>query len=158
MRHFPCRFCVVALAMTTAMVLSTRAPLWADGMVMRPATYAGSLEERAQEAIIIFNASPPKHEATEDLILKIRVEGAVSQFAWIVPFPNPPTVEKADEALFKELYDYVAFRNQPPRAAKMKGKFAAAGGMGGGMGVEVLSREIVGSYDVAVVREKSRAT
>ena len=140
--------------MTTATVLLTPAPLSADGMILPPAKYHGSLEERSQEAIIIFNSSPPHREAAEDLILKIRVQGAVSQFAWIVPFPNVPTVEKADDKLFKELYDYVAFRNQPPKAAGMKGNFGAGGGMGGGMGVEVLSREIVGSYDVAVVREK----
>ena len=157
MRYFPYRLCVVALAMMAAMILPGPAPLWADGKIMPPAKYKGSLEELAQEAIIIFNSSPPHGEATEELILRIRVEGEASEFAWIIPFPSQPTVKKADNELFKELYDYVAYRNRPVKSAGKKGAFGG-GGMGGGMAVEVLSREIVGAYDVAVVREKEPGT
>ena len=167
MKHFAYRFCVVAWAMMTPIILPGPAPLWADGTVRAPAKYKGSvhykegpLEERAQEAIIIFNSSPPQREATEDLILKIRVEGEVSQFAWVIPFPSQPIVSKANDKLFEELYDYVAYRT----ASIGPGMGAGMGG-GGGMGgrekakpVQVLSREIVGSYDVAVVREKKSGT
>ena len=155
MRYFPCCFWIIALAMMAAMIALGPSPLWADGMVTAPAKreYKGSLEERAQEAIIIFNSSPPKREATEDLILKIRVEGEVSHFAWIVPFPSQPTVTKADDKHFQELYDYVAYRTKAAKPAGMTGGLGGSGGVGGGMAVEVLSRQVVGSYDVAVVRE-----
>ena len=47
----------------------------ADGKVIPPRDYKGSLEERAQEAVIIFHGSDRRGGASEDLILKIRVEG-----------------------------------------------------------------------------------
>ena len=94
---------------------------------MPPAKYKGLLQERAQEAIIIFDSVPPQREATEDLILKIRVEGEATHFAWVVPFPSQPTVNKADEKLFKELYDDVGYRNRP---AKPAGKNGGQGGCG----------------------------
>ena len=118
-----------------------------DGMVVPPRDYEGSLEERAQEAIIVF-----LEEGQEDLILKITVHGAAAGFAWIVPFPNEPTVHKADKKIFRELFDYVQARRVRTRKGKNLGggsepKAAADGG------VKVLSRRVVGSFDVAVVRE-----
>lgn len=60
-------------------------PVFADGIVRPPRDYKGSLTEKAQEAIIIFQGSETPDEATEDLILKITIEGDVDQFGWIVP-------------------------------------------------------------------------
>ncbi len=79
----------------------------ADGKVVPPRDYKGSLEEKAQEAIIIFHGSEKPGDAVEDLILKITVQGETKSFAWVVPFPNEPQVQKADAKLFEELYDYV---------------------------------------------------
>jgi hypothetical protein len=125
----------------------------ADGKVFKPRNYEGSLEEKAQEAIIIFQGSKTPGEATEDLILKIGVRGRADRFAWVIPFPNQPKVEKEDAALFRELHDYVESRLAARREFKSKDK--AAGKKGEDVKpVEVLAREIVGSYDVAVVREK----
>ena len=127
----------------------------ADGKVVAPRDYRGSLEEEAQEAIIIYEAGKSAASGKEDMILKIRVAGEVASFAWIIPFPNEPKIAKEDPKLFKELFDYVEART---RRTYKKGR-----GMGGGgemavkaaeSAVEVLSRRIVGSYDTAVVREK----
>ena len=60
-------------------------------MVVAPREYKGSLEERAQEALILFHAGDEARPATEDLILKIRVEGDAASFAWVVALPNEPT-------------------------------------------------------------------
>ena len=87
-----------------------------DGMVVPPRDYEGSLEERAQEAIIVF-----LEEGQEDLILKITVHGAAAGFAWIVPFPNEPTVHKADKKIFRELFDYVQARRVRTRKGKNLG-------------------------------------
>ena len=124
----------------------------ADGKLQPPRKYKGSLEERAQEALIVFKAGEEDGNAVEDLILKIRVSGDVDQFAWIVPFPQKPAVKKADPKLFRELFSYVEARrrrrsDKTKSTAKSEGNKAAAGG------VRVLSREVVGSYDVAVVQE-----
>jgi hypothetical protein len=123
-------------------------------MLKGPAQYEGSLEERSQEAVIIVTNAREGGPATEDLILRISVVGAVDHFAWVIAFPNQPTTTKADSKLFKELFDYVEFRLQSKRELKQK---MFGGGMGalGGEGIDVLSRDTVGSYDVTVVRENT---
>ena len=90
-------------------------PASADGLVKAPALYRGvpykgSVEEKSQEAIIIFHSARKTGEATEDLILRISLAGEGENFAWIVPFPNEPKVERADAKLFDELYTYVETR------------------------------------------------
>src|SRR4051794_35898977 len=94
-----------ALIVITLSWLSPRAR--ADGMLVAPKDYAGSLEEKAQEAILIFQPGDATHKATEDLILKIRVQGEVAQFAWVIPLPNEPATAREDAALFTELHNYV---------------------------------------------------
>ncbi|MCY3021007.1 MAG: DUF2330 domain-containing protein [Planctomycetota bacterium] len=145
----------VALALTCAApVLSRRTSVSADGRVMPPRDYNGSLEELAQEALIIFHDSDRPGGAVEDLILKISVQstGEVRNFGWVVPFPQEPTVAKEDQALFKELFDYVAARTRP--AFKNSGRGGLeAGAPAQADDVTVLSRKIVGTYDVAIVRE-----
>lgn len=146
---------VVALgALGTAWLCPTRVA--ADGRVFPPRQYHGSLEELAQEAIIIFHDSDLRGGATEDLILKISVQssGEVRNFGWVVPFPQEPAAHKEDARVFREMFDYVTARTQ---------RRWGRGGLGDGEGVpkmaaepqavDVLSRKIVGSYDVAVVRE-----
>lgn len=128
---------------------------WADGKVVPPRNYKGSLEEKAQEAMIVFHGSDKPGEATQDLILKIRVEGDAGRFAWIVPFPNEPKITKEDPRLFKELFDYVEARKYRSSGAKNDsfGGDAEAPRSADRKAVEVLSRKIVGDFDVAVVRE-----
>jgi len=126
----------------------------ADGKIVPPRDYKGSLEERAQEAIVIFHGSQTKGKAVEDLILKIRVQGSARKFAWVVPFPNEPTIAKEDPKLFGELFRYVQARTR--RRTPGKGADQATGDKrpDAKLKVEVLSRRVVGSYDTAVVREK----
>lgn len=145
-----------ASLMAAVFVCLTPGPLLGDGLLKASATYEGSLEERSQEAIIIFRMSRIPGEAMEDLILKITVQGETDDFAWIIPFPNKPEVKQADARLFEELFDYVQYRRRERLAEKKNWK----GGMGGGAfdDVDVLSREVVGSYDVAVVRENTPGT
>jgi hypothetical protein len=127
-----------------------------DGMVMAPREYKGSLEELAQEAILVFHPGDEKRPAAEDLILKIRVRGDSERFAWIVPLPSEPTTAPEDPALFEELHRYVQARLSAG-AARLRDDVKSAVGVtsaaAGEAPVEVLSRKVVGSYDVAVVRE-----
>ncbi len=117
-----------------------------DGLLKAAANYEGSLEERSQEAVIVFKPSSIPGQAHEDLILRIEFEGDAEEFAWVIPFPNEPRVEKADAKIFQELFEYVESRRFP-------GKKQKSNSFGGVLGVEVISREVVGSYDVATVRE-----
>src|SRR5262245_11260650 len=97
------RSVITFTAAISLLVLDNRAS--ADGHVKAPFNYKGSLEERSQEAIIIFDSSTGK--GIEDLILKISVQGDVDRFAWVIPFPAQPTVKEADGKLFEELFNYV---------------------------------------------------
>src|ERR1051325_8416947 len=96
-----------------AAVLAAASPVVApaDGKLVRPRAYEGSLEETAQEAIIVFQAGDETHPAHEDLILKVTVQGAApSGFAWVIPFPTPPEIHREDAVLFRQLFDYVEAR------------------------------------------------
>lgn len=145
----------IPLALTLAATLLEVAPAQADGLIRPPVTYEGSLEERAQEAIIVFREGTEDRSAVEDLILKIRVEGEARHFAWIVPLPNAPQTSKADPKLFAELHRYVQTRqwHRAPKAAKSDGKGFALGNAATDEAVKLISREVVGAFDVAVVRE-----
>lgn len=143
------------------LILVSNSPLLADGMAVGPklykgVPYEGSVEERAQEAIIIFHGSGKAGEAREDIILKISVRGEVEHFAWVVPFPDQPQVAKEDPALFKELHEYVEARLRQLSArpaTKSEGAEVPSTAERPQAPVEVLSRKIVGAFDVAVVRE-----
>ncbi len=127
----------------------------ADGLVRPPIAYDGSFNERAQEAIIVFHKGDGSTPATQDMILKISVEGDVKSFAWVVPLPSEPKTGKEDAKLFKELHNYVQARTRT--RGKSDTKQAAVGSADNEAAplaaVKVISRRVVGSYDVAVVKE-----
>jgi hypothetical protein len=132
----------------------------ADGMMVKPVVppgqYAGSVEERAQEAILIFHGSEAPGGAVEDMILKVRVAGDVRSFGWVIPFPAEPVMAKEDPALFKELHDYVEARLYARRRIASKGAARPAAAPMADESrapVQVIVRKVVGSYDIAVVRE-----
>lgn len=131
---------------------------FADGKVVPPRDYVGSLEEKAQEAMIVFHGSEKAGGATEELILKIRVEGDAERFAWVIPFPSEPKIAKEDPRLFQELFEYVEWRNRRPTKSKSEGNAAvgSARPAADDKPVDVLSRQVVGEFDVAVVRENVR--
>lgn len=139
-------------------IAATPSFTFADGKVVPPRDYQGSLEETAQEAIIVFHGSENPGEAIQDLVLKIQVEGEAERFAWVVPFPNEPKIVKEDPRLFKELFDYVEARNYRPKKSKSNTKDAEGSAQpeSDRKPVDVLSRQIVGDFDVAVVRENEK--
>ena len=147
---FNLRITIAALAL---IILPTYVS--ADGLVMPPIAYKGSLNETAQEAILIFHKGTEDEPSSQDMILKISVQGEASDFGWVVPLPGVPETGKADAAMFKELHDYVQ-----ARMPRTKGKKEARSGGIDNLAepqatpdVEVVKREVVGSYDVAIVRE-----
>jgi len=147
---------IVLVAATAAMTFAALPSVLADGKLMPPRDYRGSLEERSQEAIIIFQGSDRPGGATEDLILKIAVtrrgeELAPETFGWVVPLPQPPVVAKEDPRLFRECFEYVEEQLREERRGLFFGANPKAAQEQ--KSVSVVSRETVGSYDVAVVRE-----
>ena len=95
-------------------------------------------------------------EATQDLILKISVQGDVDQFAWVVPLPSAPQTGEEDAKLFEELHKYVQARlvaggGRPKKEDGLNSAGEAAPATA--RDVEVISRETVGSFDVSIVKE-----
>ena len=133
---------------------------YGDGKVIRPIRYMGVLEEEAQDAIIVFRPGTAEKKSQQDLVLQIRVRGDIKQFAWVVPLPEAPKTSKEDANLFKELKRYVRARLRSrirkPTARSSPNKTAAASKKD--KGVEVISREVVGSYEVSVVKEHQAGT
>lgn len=148
----PVHVCVLALMLVVPQLAV------GDGKVVPPRNYSGSLEEKAQEAIIIFHASDEPDGATEDLILKIQVAGEAASFAWIVPFPSKPTVKEESDKLFQECFRYVEARRSRGNDSKNEGSKDEAKPQAAAGKVKVLSREIVGKFDVAVVQEVESGT
>ena len=104
----------------------------------------------------MFQPGTAEKSAVEDLILKIHVTGKADEFAWVVPLPNTPKTREEDAALFEECFDYVESRRRPrsKNGGSAKGEAQANDAVPRPAPVEVISREVVGSYDVAIVREK----
>jgi len=130
----------------------------ADGKIVIPQDYKGSLEESAQEAIIIFTGKADEGKYNEDLILKISVVGEAKSFAWIIPFPNTPQIAQEDNKLFEELFEYIenrsVYRN---KLSKSTDDAKEAEGIADAP-VKLIKREIVGSFDISVVLEQVPGT
>jgi hypothetical protein len=135
----------------SAALLLAAATAFADGGVRGPASYPDSFAERAQEAIIVFHDGKRPGEAVEDMVLKIGVDGGVHWFAWVIPFPTDPEVEPAPIGMFEELYVYARDRRNRPGVVIDNRKIYGATPP---RPVDVLSRRVVGRYDVATVRER----
>ena len=70
---------------------------WADGMVVPTIAYPAQVTIPDQRALICFSNN------TERLVIETRFTGAGTNFAWVIPFPNPPVIEEATTGLFPTL-------------------------------------------------------
>ncbi len=146
---------IFPLLVLSSLLLSQHS-LFADGKVIRPRDYHGSLEESAQEAIILFERGDENTSAVEDLILKISVTGNTNHFAWVVPFPNVPETSEESGQLFTELFKYCEQRSARPLRSTMKS--AGEASKSEAKPVEVLRSQVVGSFQVTTVREQQAGT
>lgn len=124
-------------------VLSTAA--WADGgfLAMR------DMREPEQKAAVLFA------DGVEDLIIQVKYDGAVGDFAWLVPLPSKPEVALAEDAIFGELREYALERRKwldDERVSGYRsGGFGAPDDTSASDGVNVLERKRVVVFDVAVL-------
>jgi hypothetical protein len=73
---------------------------FADGMVFPTVAFPAKVEIPNQQALIHFT------NGTERLVIETHFMGAGTNFAWIVPLPSEPVIEKASAGLFPTL-DYI---------------------------------------------------
>ncbi|MBN1162469.1 DUF2330 domain-containing protein [Patescibacteria group bacterium] len=77
-------------------------PALADGMVLPPSNRY--IYETEQKAVIWYDEKTQR----ETLVLSISFEGDAEDFAWVVPVPSKPEVEKARNELFLALEELTA--------------------------------------------------
>lgn len=149
------------------LIVLTAAPLaWSCCMV--PATFAGSIGQDAQQAVMFYR------DGREDLILGIDyritpppIAGKAlasdpddppllpDRFAWVITVPNEPDrYELADRELFAQVdrwaHDKVVPPRPIPRGVKADGKATPEAAPTGA--IELGQREVIGPYDIQPVR------
>lgn len=117
---------------------------YGDGIIIAPNSFREQRErslitEPDQKAVIVYSGR------TERLIISPSYRGDAREFAWVVPVPRRPQVDKVDGALFHDLARLVMPR--PPAGFGARAKTMSAPMAG----VAVLERKPVGAYDVSVL-------
>jgi len=115
----------------------------------------GDIAEPEQKAVLLYL------DGVEDLILQVQYDGAVDDFAWVVPLPSRPDVEAVDSGVFDALRAYTLARSRW-NAYSLSGHGSGRGSSFGGPGivreeVTVYEHKRVGVYDVAVLGAESLA-
>lgn len=128
----------------------------ADGMFVVPKFVWDKhkdINEPTQKAILVYDAG------REDLILQVKYEGPVSEFGWLVPVPNLPTVQKGSMKCFYELSQYTQkhFETAGQHNQTKSGSYGVAGIDSEGKSeppVKVIEIKTVGAYEIAVLAAK----
>lgn len=105
------------------------------------------IEEAAQNAIITWNGRIQKTILTTNLSAKEEVE-----IVEIMPFPERPSVEKADYLIFSKLKDIIN-REYEKEKSDFDKRRASKGGAGDTpKNIQFFERKIIGQTDVTVLR------
>lgn len=113
----------------------------ADGCFFKTSTEnAADIYEPEQKAFIWYE------DGKEDLVLQVAYEGEVTDFAWVVPVPARPEVDKVEGALFHELSELTDIQEEHGAEGEAEEEVGAMA-----PSVVVLERKQVGHYDVSVL-------
>ncbi|MDY6793806.1 MAG: DUF2330 domain-containing protein [Actinomycetota bacterium] len=94
-----------------------------------------NIREPEQKAVIFYN------QGKEELILSVKYQGEVEDFAWLVPLPEPPRIEESDFGIFELLDHVTSERNEK----------VGDGTEGIDEGVEVIEERTVGAFDLTTL-------
>ena len=112
----------------------------ADGVIFPPPNYY--VAETDQKAVLFYD------KGVETLILSITFTGNAKDFAWVVPTPSRPEVDKASSELFLSLEELT----RPPRGRQWTdGYNLGAAPTMEKSAVEVLETKEVGIYEIKVL-------
>lgn len=160
--RYPCRN--IAMVTFAALALCPVDALRADPCGMVPPVYVGEgvpIVRVGEQRTYVFY-----HKGIESFVIRPGFSGKVAEFGMLIPFPEPPTIRKVDDAIFEHLAKaidppevVVDLRPQP--TGGFGGMGGGAGFGGGGIGgfalavpidvVRVIREEAVGMYEVAVL-------
>jgi len=140
--------------MIFALFLSLFAPyVLADGGFFPPVYYNEDIFEPTQKGIILYDGDQ------EELIIQATYKGEMDDFAWIIPVPSYPEIDKTSSYLFEELH----FLTQPdykraPNLFPGRVMYAAEGMTKStdslGDSVTVHEQKQIGIYNVTVLSSK----
>lgn len=118
----------------------------ADGAPIPPYGTEADIQMPGQKAIIVYD----EQTGREDLVLSVQLLGESPEAAWVVPVPSRPEVNTASAEWFVQLSDLTQ-----PEIVTETAFLPTCGGMasvpGETTGVQVVSREKVGPYDVSIL-------
>ncbi len=118
----------------------------ADGGFFPPVYYKEDLFEPTQKAVIFHN------NGEERIVLQVEYSGSMKDFAWVVPTPSYPVVNKSDPLLFEELhYLTEPIYRRAPEWPLFWGYYGSALMAVDKGGVQLLERYQVGIYDVSIL-------
>jgi len=134
---------LIGATLAVGLVFASHVAL-ADGGIFPPYGHWGDVEMPGQKAILLYD----EETGREDLILSVQLLGDVSEAAWVVPLPSAPEVQPASPEWFVQLSELTK-----PEIVIKEVKGVGAGGDFGNtqQGVEVISREQVGVYDISIL-------
>lgn len=118
-------------------------PAKADGGIFYPKDYYSA--ETTQKAFIYYA------DQTENLVVFATFRGNAKDFAWVIPTPDKPTVEKSETGLFDNLAEITKTASSGPGIVYDTPTL----GIGGGAKstpVEVISEKTIDVYDTAVLK------
>lgn len=116
----------------------------ADGIAIPPPNR--EIRETEQKAVIFYE------NGIEDLILSIKFTGDAKNFAWIIPTPSRPEVNKSSDELFTGLDDLT---NTGMPVIPMREEQFLDVGVKSNAGVEVVETKKIDYYDITVLDAKN---
>jgi hypothetical protein len=119
-------------------------PAGADGGVFPAPRF--DVEMPAQKAILVYN----EKSGHEDLILSVKLQSG-SEAAWVVPMPSLPEVKAASPKWFEQLSDLTQPKIENLWRTDPSGQKCVEAIAEAPAGVDLLSREQVGIYDVSIL-------
>ncbi|MCV7211934.1 DUF2330 domain-containing protein [Mycolicibacterium canariasense] len=145
-------FCAV-LMLLAALVAHTAAPAWACGC-------GAYIPDRAGAAVVDERALVTWDGLREDILMSLGVTGSSDRAAWVMPVPSAAQVSLGDIAVFGELTRLTAPRVEyrdswwPTFDWLQQGSSEAfdTAGAAPGAGVQVLSSQRIGPFDVTRLR------
>lgn len=138
---------IIAGLFVMAIALGSIKAASADGgLIPQPGRY---IYETDQKAVIFYE------KGVENLVLSISFRGDAKEFAWIVPTPSKPAVEKSTDTLFTKLDEMTRPDEMP--AYPMGGRYDLEGKMmSNDAGVSVLEEKKIEYYDIAVLEANDK--
>ena len=107
----------------------------------------GDMELDRERGIVIWDGT------TEQSLMELAVTGDASEAAWLFPSPTPATVELGSSSTFDQLGDLtrpqIVIEHRPGWPSFAGGAAAPPEGIGGG--VNVLSRQTLGPFEVTTL-------